>query len=291
LLPTYTAPRQPDQRPKNSGQGGVQLKLRVNETDFGFYAIRFHQKTPQLTPWIGPVIPPDPVIGPVGPVAYMLSYHQGTNAFGASVSRTFGDLNLAAEASIRRGQDLASSGNADLRLLGLGATNNSGNTAYAVGNTAHVNLSAFWTLAPGPLWREAVFLGEVAWNRVLSCQRNCTSIDPNATRDGTALRLLFTPAYRQVLPGLDLEVPIGLGYSPHGSRPMALGTPGALPPEGGGDLSIGLNANWEQVWRFSLNYTHYFGSADTWLSPANRFTYRQYLKDRDFIAFSVRRTF
>jgi len=291
LLPTYAAPRQPDQRPKNSGQGGMQLKLRVNETDFGFYAIRFHQKTPQLTPWIGPVMPPDPVIGPVGPVAYMLGYHQSTNAFGASVSRTFGDLNLAAEASVRRGQDLASSGNADLRLLGLGATNNSGNTAYAVGNTAHANLSAFWTLAPGPLWREAVFLGEVAWNRVLSCRQNCTSIEPNATRDGTALRLLFTPAYRQVLPGLDLEVPIGLGYSPHGSRPMALGTPGAMPPEGGGDLSIGLNANWEQVWRFSLNYTHYFGSADTWVSPASRFTYRQYLKDRDFIAFSVRRTF
>jgi len=291
LLPTYSAPRQPDQRPKDSGQGGVQLKLRANETDLGFYAIRFHQKTPQLTPWIGPVIPPDPVIGPVGPVGYMLGYHQGTTAFGASLSRTFGDLNFAAEASIRHNQDLASTGNADLRLLGLGATNNSSNTAYATGKTAHANLSAFWTLSPGPLWREAVFLGEIAWNRALSCRRNCASIDPNATRDGTALRMLFTPAYRQVLPGLDLEVPIGLGYSPHGSRPMALGTQGAMPPEGGGDLSIGLNGAWEQVWRFSLSYTHYFGSADAWLTPANRFTYRQYLKDRDFIAFSVRRTF
>lgn len=240
------------------------------------------------------MVPPDPIIGPIGPVAYMLSYHQGTTAYGASVSHTFGDVNLAAEASIRHNQDLASTGNADLRGLGLGATDNAGNTAYAVGKTAHVNASAFWTLMPGMFWQEAVFLGEIAWNRVLACQRNCAPGAPleiSGTRDGSALRFLFTPAYRQVLPGLDLEVPLGLGYSPQGSRPLALGTQGALPPEAGGDLSLGLNGTWEQVWRFSLGYTHYFGRTSAWLTPANTFTYQQYLKDRDFVAFSVRRTF
>lgn len=294
LLPTYSAPRQPDMRPKNSGQGGLQLKLRAAETDLGFYAVRFHQKSPQLVPWIGPVIPPDPVIGPVGPVGYMLAYHQGTTAFGASASQTFGDVNLAAEASIRRNQDLASGGQADLRGLGLPATDNAGNSAYAVGKTAHFNASAVWTLAPGPLWREAMFLGEVAWNRVLSCDRNCArngTLDPTATRDGTALRFIFTPTYRQVIPGLDLDVPIGVGYSPNGSRPSALGPAGAFPPEGGGDFSIGLNGTWEHVWRFSLGYTHYFGKGDTWLTPANNFTYKQFLKDRDFVAFSVQRSF
>lgn len=294
LLPSYSAPRLDDLKPKNSGQGGLQLKLRWNEMDFGFYALRFHQKSPQLVPLIGPVIPPDPVIGPVGPVSYMFTYQQGVTAFGASVSKTFGDVNLAAEASIRRHQDLASGGQADLRLLGLGATDNAGNPAYALGKTAHVNVSAVWTLSPGLLWREALFMGEIAWNRVLSCEINCArgaTLDPTATRDGTALRFLFTPTYRQVVSGLDLDVPIGVGYSPNGSRPMALGPAGAFPPEGGGDFSIGLNGTWDQVWRFGLGYTHYFGKGDTWLTPANNFTYKQYLKDRDFIALSVQRSF
>lgn len=294
LLPTYAAARQGDVRPKNSGQGGLQLKLRAADTDLGFYVVRFHQKTPQLVPWIGMVVPPDPVIGPVGPVGYMFAYHQGTTAFGASASRTFGDLNLAAEASIRHNQDLASGGQADLRLLGLSATDNAGNPAYAVGKTAHVNASALWTVPRSPLWQEATFIGELAWNRVLSCQRNCqrgAGLDPTGTRDGWALRFILTPTYRQVMSGLDLDMPVGFGYSPKGSRPMALGTQGAFPPEAGGDLSIGLNGTWEQVWRFGLGYTHFFGKADTWVTPTQNFTYRQYLKDRDFIAFSVQRTF
>jgi hypothetical protein len=72
---------------------------------------------------------------------------------------------------------------------------------------------------------------------------------------------------------------------------MALG-PGAMPADGGGDFSIGINAAYLDVWRFSVAYTHYFGKADTFLTGSdNSFSYKQSLKDRDFISVSLRRSF
>ena len=283
LGPTAAAPREADLKARNSGQGGVQLRWRLGETDLGFYALRFHDKNfQQVTRLAG--TPPN-----LFPASYYLTYNEGTNLFGASASRTFGEANVAIEASVRRGQALASSHAADLSALGLPATDNSGNPGYAKGNTAHVNLSTLWTLSPSPLWREAAFVGEIAWNRLLSCKTNCaTALDPNASRDAVSLRAVLTPTYRQVMPGLDLDVPIGVGWTPKGSR-SSLGP--AFPAEGGGDFTIGLNGTYESVWRINLAYTHFFGTAAPLFDATNSFSYQQTLKDRDFVALTVRRTF
>ncbi|WP_310462640.1 DUF1302 family protein [Sphaerotilus sp.] len=285
LLPSPLSPalRQTDSQPKNSGQGGLQFKVRAADTDFGFYAIRFHNKTPQVVPVVGFIVPPPtPVVAPLG---FTHTYQSGITAFGASASRTIGDYNLAVEASIRHRQDLASTQGANASALGGPAL------GYAIGNTAHVNLSTLATLPGNLLWNEASLLGEIAWNRVLHVTENAAAVDPNATRDAVALRLQLEPTYRQVLPGLDVGVPVGLGWAPHGSRSMALG-PLAMPSDGGGDISLGLNGTYLDAWRFSLSLTHYFGTVGTFQSGANNaYTYKQTLKDRDYVALSVRRTF
>jgi hypothetical protein len=283
------APRTADVRAQNSGQGGVQLRIRGEDTDYGFYAIRFHEKTPQLVANLGmiPGGPPAPV-----PTSYTLVYHEGITAFGASASRTFGSYNVAIEGSIRHNQDLASSQAVNLAGLGLPATNNSDNPGYAVGNTAHINLSVLGSLDPNALWKEASLVGELAWNRVLSISKNVAAADPNATRDGVALRVVLEPMYRGVLDGVDISVPMGLGWAPNGSRPMAM-SPNAWIPEGGGDVSLGLNASYRDAWRFSLAYTHYFGEAKSYndMTNNNAYTWGQTLKDRDFISASVRYSF
>ncbi|RJG04614.1 DUF1302 domain-containing protein [Noviherbaspirillum sedimenti] len=299
LGPLGAAPRQADLLPKDSGQGGVQLRFRHADTDYGLYAIRFHDKSPQLvtnlinlTPGGAPTLVPG---------SYYVTYQQKITAMGVSASRTFGPANIAVEASIRNNQDLASAGHAvDVsRAFGSPATNNTNNPSYAVGRTAHVNVSMLWSMDPTVLFREANVAAELAWNRVLSCKTNCSVFDPqtrqgvidnNATRDAVALRILFEPKYRQALPGLDLSVPISIGFAPHGSRSMALGS-GAFPADGGGDLTIGVNGNYLDAWQFSLAYTHYYGGAKTFLDSNNSFSYGQSLKDRDFVAFSLRRTF
>lgn len=301
------APQQPDLRAKNGGQGGLQLRYRGEDADFGAYLIRFHNKAFQQVQYLGVhsviyvpgpgcVVPGSFATGPsscglVAPTSFRTVYHEGITALGFSASRTFGEMNLAAEVSYRRNADLSSSQAVDTSALGGASTDNSDNPAYAVGNTAHVNISTLWQLPVTSLFPESSLAGEIAWNRVLKITKNAAAVDPAATRDAVALRLVFEPSYRQVADGLDLSVPVGLGWSPKGSRSMALG-PGVLPADGGGDLSVGLNGAYLDGWRFGLSYTHFFGPGDTFLTGSdNHFSYRQSLKDRDFVSLSVRRTF
>lgn len=285
---TSPAQRSADVRPSDRGQGGVQLKLRGEEADYGFYLIRYHAKTPQLVPHL--------VMTAGGPTpdAYSLVYHQGTTALGASASKTFGNFNVAIEGSIRHNADLASSQAADVSAFAAGgATNNTNNPGYAVGRTAHINVNTIGSLGPGPLWREANLIGEIAWNRLLSVSRNAAALDTNGTRDGVALRVVLEPMYRGVIDGVDLGLPIGLGFAPKGSRPLAVSNPNAWVPAGGGDLSIGVNAIYRDAWRFSMAYTHYFGPANTF-NNANQngaYTWAQTLKDRDFVSASLTYTF
>lgn len=162
-----------------------------------------------------------------------------------------------------------------------------------MGKTAHVNASVLWSLEPGALWREATLVGEVAWNRMLSCDKNCdTALDPHGTRDAVGMRVVFTPTYRQAAPGLDLSVPVGVGYSPKGSRSLALG-PGFLPPEDGGDITVGLAGVYQTEWNINLAYTHFYGKGDTLMTAAQipTYTYDQTYKDRDFVTLTVRKTF
>jgi hypothetical protein len=284
--------RAPDRHAKDSGQGGVQLKWSPEGLgiDFGFYAARYHDKTPQV------------VLAP-GLHTYSLHYHEGIRTYGASATTTLGEFNFAAEASVRRNVPLSNAGTADLYGLvpaafggPVAASDNGANPVYAVGRSAHLNLSVLASLGPSFIAREASLVGEIAWNRVTSITKNASMIDPNARRDGTAVRVVYEPSYRQVAGGLDVSVPIGLGYAPAG-RSLALGN--SFGVQRGGDISAGLNGVYESAWYVSLNYTHYFGREDTppvlthapQALPQTGYTYGQAMKDRDFISLSVRRTF
>lgn len=286
----------------DSGQFGVQLRWRLGYTDLGFYVVRFHDKNYQQV--INLDIAPLPGGGfAPQPQSYYLTYHEDTTAYGISASHSFGSVNLAAEASIRKDQALVSSGPADVSAFTPApASDNKDHPAYAVGDTAHINLSTIWLLAPGALWNEATFLGEIAWNRLLSCSENCVApvqgyqaLDPNATRDAVSMRFVFEPVYRQVFSGLDLGVPVGVGYTPNGSRSsVSLG----YPPENGGDVTIGLNGTYLNSWQFNLAYTHFFGKGDAFLldrdNPADTnpaFSYQQSRKDRDFASLTISRRF
>lgn len=292
LGPGLSAPRLPDQRARNSGQGGLQLRVRSEATDYGIYLIRFHEKAPQLVPVMALVTPPAVPQPTVVPSGYRLAYHEGITAWGASASRTFGDFNVAIEASVRSNQDLASSASADISAFAPSPpSDNRDNPAYAVGRTAHLNLSTLATLPATPLWREASLLAEIAWNRVLKVTKNAAAADANATRDGVALRFVLEPTYRGVLPGVDIGVPFGMGWAPRGSRPLAVPNPNMWVADGGGDVSLGVNGSFRDVWRFSLAATHYFGRAATFNDSANAFSWQQTLRDRDFVAASLRYSF
>jgi hypothetical protein len=120
-------------------------------------------------------------------------------------------------------------------------------------------------------------------------------LDPNTERDAWGWRLVFTPTYRQVLPGLDIGVPIGLSYNPHGkSSVVSVFNNSGI--DKGGDFSIGLDGSYLDDWRFTLTYTHWYGDKGLFQNGYNGTTaqvktFQNYFADRDFISFSVRRTF
>lgn len=269
--------RAQDMKAKDSGQGGVQMRFRIGETDFGLYAIRYHDKTPQI------YLRPkgfDASTGSIGDFQWV--YPENIKAFGASFSHTFGDYNIAGETSIRRNTPLVSDAVTDL----TGEGDNNGHALYAVGNSLHAQVSWLATLGPSFISNEADFLGEVAWNRRTSITKNPEALNPNSDRDAANIRVSYEPRYRQVFPGVDLSVPLGLGFGIGNSSVV-----GSFNGDRVGDFSVGVNALYLNDWRAGVAYTHYFGPEDTALNDQALITHKQALKDRDFISLSLQRTF
>jgi Protein of unknown function (DUF1302) len=296
----FTVPRGNDQNAPNSGQGGVQTHFRLpfSETDFGLYAIQFHAKLPVAYLNFAPGSPAN---------NYRLVYPEKIKAFGGSFNTTFGVVNLGGEASLRTHAPLTR-GLVSLGGFGSppGVIDASANPAYGVGRTAHVNLSTITAVPPNFIARESSLAAEVAWNRVLSCQINCTNIpgftipgapptnvpgfsplDANVERDAWGFRLVYTPTYRQAISGVDLSVPLGLSYSPKGKS----GAVGPLMVNHGGDMSIGLSANVRETFTIALAFTHFYGPENTANDANGFFTFGQALKDRDNVTLSARMAF
>lgn len=271
--------RAKDIKARDSGQGGLQLRFRAGEVDYGLYAVRYHEKAPQI--YLRPQAVPDFATGQIG--SYVWVYPEDVRAYGASATATVGNVNLAGEVSVRHNTPLAS--DAQLDLAGTG--DNDGKPLYGVGNSVHAQVSALASIGPNFLAREADLVAEIAWNRVTKITKNKAAINPNATRDATNLRVIYEPKYRQVFPGVDLSVPVGLGYGLKGNS-MAVG---AFNGEKVGDLSIGVAGSYLDVWRFGVTYTHYFGPVDNAIDANGHGSYKQNLADRDFISLTLRRTF
>ncbi|MFZ6048762.1 DUF1302 domain-containing protein [Pseudomonas sp. CR3202] len=286
LIFTPTGPflRTSTREAQDSGQGGVALRIRTDETDYGIYLLRFHSKSSTI------------VTDPINRTFYE-NYHSGINVFGASANHNVGLFNFAIEASVRNNQDLLSPNAYD---IGAGPQ-------YAVGRTFHVNVSAFGSnLGRTALWDDATLLGEVAFTRVLSVKENADTLSgcqpsafpgavcsPNGTRDSWKFQALFEPVYYQIFPGVDLRVPMGGSYQPDGSRNMV----GAAPlPEDAGSINVGLTASYLETWRLGVSATHFFGSSGVLFSPVGpggtqAWNYDQYFRDRDYVTMFLSRTF
>ena len=278
--------READMRAKSSGQGGLQLKFRPEESDIdlGFYALQYNDRSFQSL--IKPGVFTSAPLAPNQIGQYQLVYAEGIKTYGTSASTSVGNVNIAGEISVHRNVGLLSTPGLDI----TNSSNNSSNPLYAVGNSLQAQFSWVASLGPNYIAREALWIGEIAWNRRTSTTKNSGLLDPNSTRDAWSMRTLFEPSYKQVLSGWDISVPVGISYTPKGSRSSVVSGFGV---ENGGDMSIGINGAYLDVWIFGLNYTHYYGSLNTPLvaiSLANQ-TYQQALKDKDFISLTVSRAF
>ena len=270
-----------DKEARSSGQGGLQLKYNAETVEYGLYAIQYHDKTPKLylRPSTGA---PNFSTGQIG--EYYWVYPEDIRAFGASFSTTVEEYSFAGEASMRWNMPLVSNG--QTVLPGVEADNDD-HPLYAVGRTAHVNLNVLASFGPNFIARESGLVGEIAWNRLLSVTKNREALDPGATDDGLGFKVVYTPTYRQFFSGVDISLPVGLSYFPLG-KSAVVSTFGA---DKGGDMNIGITATYLDRVTAGLTYTHYYGPEDTNLNAASQFNFKQALKDRDYLAFSIKTTF
>ena len=288
FAPGIGAQRVSDKKARDSGQYGVQLRWRPSnmDTEFGIYAVRYHDKMFQA--YLRPVgLPPPMGEGAPFPLNYQLVYPEDIKAYGVSFSTAVGEINVSGEASVRRDTPLVSAPEVDPSIDGSAGIGSS--ALYAVGNSAHANLSMVYLMKPSAFWEGGSFMGEVAWNRRTSITKNPLALDPNSSRDAYGLRFILEPQWFQVVPHLDLSMPIGLGYNPKGNSSVVQQFNGGT--KEGGDFSIGLKGLYQQRWRIGMNYTHYFGSEGPALGADGDFTFRQSLADRDFVSLSVQTTF
>ncbi|MCY1337168.1 hypothetical protein D9M68_238960 [compost metagenome] len=276
-VPGGIALRADDIEARDSGQGGVQLKFRSGDTEYGIYAAQYHDKMPQF------YLYPDTS-------HYEMVYAEDIRTLGFSFSTLVGETNVAGEISFRDDMPLVASGNTVIVPASVGADGGD-DAAFPKGRTMHLNLSAISVLAASPVWDGASFIGEFAFNRRLSVTDNKDQLDPLATRDAGALQFVFSPEYFQVAPGLDLQVPIGLSYGLFGRSSVN----GALfPSNHGGNVSVGLKAEYQKTWQASLGFTHYYGpdgSVVKYDTAVPELSYDNFHGDRDFVSFSVQRTF
>jgi hypothetical protein len=269
-----------DMEAKDSGQGGVQLRYSFEDLgiDVGLYAARYHAKTPSGA-----------YIDPVVTMNYRWVYAEDIDTYGASATGSIGQLNWATEVSYRHNTPLNSDPQVDVGLAG----NNTGNLLYAVGDTAHANLSGIYVMPPTALWDGGAFLCEVAYNTRLSISENSSALAKNTTKSAWATRMIFEPTYFQVASGLDLSFPVGLGWNFAGRSSAIANFNGGSSKAG--DLSVGINATYHSVWKAGLSYVKRFGDEDTFTVPANSpgpyLSFKNSLADRDFIAFNITRSF
>lgn len=292
-VPTLTTR---DNTPGDGGQGGLQLRWSPagGDYEFGFYAAQYHDKTPSALVF-------DFINNDVH-----VAYAKNIRTVGASVTSSVGQLNWALEGSVRRNTPLTS----DPAVLtpsptGVAHCNNgTGTPCYALGDTAHLQVSGIYVLQPGSLWDGGAVLGELAYNHRLKIRKDIFAggdvgdggLDRNTTKGAFALRMLFEPTYFQVMPGWDLSVPMTVGYN-FGGRSSAIGNfAGGV--SNGGDWSVGLRGKYQGAWNLSLVYSDFFGKSKTFtesLVPGGasprQLTYAQSLRDRANITFTASRTF
>jgi len=283
----------------NTFQGGVELLLAPKNLgfEFGLYATQFAEKAPGDVVFnFGAGAGGFP--GQIGQFFY--TYPKEVHAYGLSLSKTIGDFNIAFEASYRTNSDLnggqVTCGVVAPKAPPISCGDNYRNPGYPVGSLLLANGNFIWTLPPSRFAKESTLAFEVAYNDLLSVSANRALLNPFSTRSAIAQRFVFTPVYRQVFPDVDLSVPIGAGFGLAGYSSAPYGT---LQAGGVGDYEIGLSASVHQSYTFTLGYTGYLGPSGVNLNTIafpggvtnGYLTGQQSLKDRNFLSFSVSRSF
>ena len=274
--------------PRQRGEWGVSARWSPAWLDgtLGLYYRNFADKLPQV------------LLTQVAPNAsrYNLVYADDVDLFGVSLAKNIGGVSIGAEVSHRRDTPLSS------QVLGVApGVPARGETAGARGDTWHAVVNAVGVISKTPVFDTASWVVELAysrWTKVRSGERlfNAEGFAPCAGRDKwdgcvtknfAGIGLGFTPGWFQVLPGVDVTLPITYAVGLSGNAATTFGG-----NQGLGNFSIGVGADVRQKYRFDLKYIDFIGRTrdnGTAVTSTNGLT--AFLKDRGFLSLTFKTTF
>ncbi|HSW06746.1 DUF1302 domain-containing protein [Aquabacterium sp.] len=275
LAPGFGVPLQGTQQPpERKGQYGIAAKYRDQQSgsDYGFYYLRYTDKTPQVILQLNPI----PVPPFMMPTNYFFVYPQKIDVYGVSTSSHVGDASVAGEVSIRNNTPLTSLASALVAFPGvpLDAVDN---PVYAVGRSLHFQASTIWQLPRLPGFDAASLVGEIGGNTLLKTTRNAAARNTETSKTELKMGLSFEPTWYQALADIDLSLPLTLMYNFNAKTPAVASTGGSAR---GGSLALALKFTYANSIKGALQYTRQLGR-----DQDNAFG------DRDFIALNLNYSF
>lgn len=217
----------------NTGNWGINTKFTVpelNATTFGLYYRQFDEKN---QPWLFLQM------NGAMPAGYRPVFARNTRLVGVSMDTTVAGTGVGAELSYRMDGSLLSRAFAPV-------------TEGARGNSWHALINMVYSLQKNPLWDAGTLLAELTYDRLDKVTKNASLFNEAgssncplgkfsgcATRDGLGLTVRFAPQWLQVMPGVDLSVPLFVSAGLKGNSPTSLGVnQGAISYSIGAELDI-----------------------------------------------------
>lgn len=157
---------------------------------------------------------------------------------------------------------------------------NESNYPGPTGDTAHLVVNGVGFLDPSKMWDGGSYAVEFTASSLLSYgeYENLASRYIDEDDIATTIAVVFAPQWYQVMPSLDLRLPMNISYGINGHSPISTGGDQSI-----GTGSIGLAFEYEQVWLVDAKYNFFFGDQDRG-ALGN-------LIDRDNVTLTVKRTF
>ncbi len=236
---------------------------------------------------------------------YQTYYGNNIQLFGLSLSKNIEGVAIGAEVSYRRNMPLVSDpvnvlpGPLVPNSPGAISTNAipaHGDSPAALGNTWHGLVNALAVVPSTPLFNTASLTAELSWMYLSSVTQNeavykgrtsYVGID-KPTRSYWGLAINFTPTWFQVLPSVDLTMPITWSQGIGGNAATSFAG-----NKGTGSWSAGFGATIYQKYLVNLNYIGYFGNYAT--GPTGAATTfngsNAAISDRGWVSLTLKTTF
>ncbi|MEZ5503848.1 MAG: DUF1302 family protein [Halioglobus sp.] len=211
-------------------------------------------------------------------------YKSDIDTFGISLAKEYWDISWGADLVYRNNNALNPDLSATLAAPspGLSSVDPDGNYPGPTGDTVHVVLNGLGFLdGDWGLWDGGTYLAELTLSNLLHFGQFEEKANPFIEEDhwNSNISGVFKPTWYQVRPGWDLSVLASINYTLKGKQ--APNSAGGNERVGNG--SIGMSVDIDQIWNVALNYNIYYG-------PQKNGT-AAYIKDRDNLALTVKRTF